>query len=100
MTEDTPVSIQKEMALTHADFFRGLPNAFPDTPYRVSGAGVTVDEDDGRTLEIALGPEGVRQIALLKLPMTRVALTFSGYAKADCEAVMEQFDRAFQRAGG
>ncbi len=99
MAADDAVVVTKEMAVTHADFFRSLANAFPETDYQVNGSKVIV-AGDGRSLEIALGPEGVRQIALLKLPQTPVTLTFQGYSEEAREAALDQFDRAFQRAGG
>lgn len=94
-----PVRIDKEMAVTHAEFRRNLPNAFPDGNYEVQGATVVV-ADGERRLAITLGPEGVRQIALLRLPKTAVTLVFTGYDDARRAAVLERFDKAFQRAGG
>lgn len=99
MADRETVSVTKEMAVTHADFFRTLPSAFPARDYQV--AGTTVRRLDGdRELEIKVGPEGVRQIALLKLPQTPVTLTFTGYTEAERETLIEQFDKGFQRAGG
>lgn len=93
------VRYDKEMAVTHAEFLRNLPNALPDGNYAVDGTTVVVADAD-RRLEIELGAEGVRQIALLKLPKTAVSLTFTGYDAETRAAVMERFDKAFQRAGG
>ena len=93
------VQIRKEMALTHGEFFRNLPNAFPGGGYQVNG-NIVILEEGGRRLEITLGTEGIRQIALLELPKTAVTLTFTGYNSAMQQTAMEQFDRAFQRAGG
>ena len=93
------VAVTKEMAVTHADFFRMLPSAFPNRDYDVNGATV-YREWDGGTLEIKLGPEKIRRIALLQLPKTTVTLTFTGYSEAQRLKLIEQFDRGFQRAGG
>ena len=98
MTEDL-VIVTKEMAVTHADFFRVLPNAFPDRDYDVQGTKIWRQCDSG-TLEIKLGPEGTRRIALLKLPQTSITLTFRGCSKTQRSELIEQFDKGFQRAGG
>ncbi|MDD9876486.1 MAG: hypothetical protein OXR84_03490 [Magnetovibrio sp.] len=94
-----PVTITKEMAVTHADFFRSIVNAFEPGGYRREADRI-VAEDGERRLEITLGPEGTRQIALLAVPATPVTLTFDGYSEAERAAAMERFDRAFQRGGG
>ena len=93
------MTVTKEMAVTHADFFRTLPSVFPDRDYNVQGTTVCRQRNSG-TLEIKLGPERIRQIALLNLPQTLVTLTFTGYSEAQCIELIEQFDKGFQRAGG
>ena len=94
-----PVTITKDMGVTHAEFFRVLPVALGTEAYSSDGARV-VWEDGTRRLEITVGPEGTRQIALLRLPRTEVALSFSGFSDAARAAALAVFDRAFQRAGG
>jgi len=98
VTEDR-VTVTKEMAVTHADFFRILPSAFPDCDYDIQGTTIWRQRDGG-TLEIKLGPEGTRRIALLKLPQTSITLTFRGYSQSQRSELIEQFDKGFQRAGG
>ena len=93
------VTVTKEMAVTHADFFRTLSSVFPNRDYNVQGT-IICRQWNGGTLEIKLGPESIRQIALLKLPQTLVTLTFTGYSEAQFIELIEQFDRGFQRAGG
>ena len=94
-----PVTITKDMGITHAEFFRLLPRAFGTEAYSRHGDRVVV-EDGNRRLEITLGPEATRQIALLRLPRTALTLSFSGYSDDDRAAALALFDRAFQRAGG
>jgi len=94
-----PVVIKKEMALTHADFFRTLPQALGSSNFKKSGANVT-HKNGARRLEISLGPERTRQIAKLTIPVTDVALKFTGYAKAELDAALKLFDRMFQKGGG
>ncbi len=91
--------IEKEMAVTHADFFRTLPRALGTDKFKKSGANVTL-MDGAKRLEIALGPEGERRIANLTVPATGVTLTFTGYTDAEAEAALKLFERMFQKGGG
>lgn len=91
--------VDKEMALTHADFFRTLPKALGTGDYKKIGAKVTRIDGDKR-LEITLGPERSRQIARLSVPATDVRLEFSGYTEAEAEAALKLFDKMFQKGGG
>jgi len=95
----TKTVITKEMAITHAEFFRLLPTALDGHPFKKSGNRVVV-EDQGRRLEIGLGPERSRQIAGLKLPATDVTLSFAGYDKTEIAAVLRLFERAYHKGGG
>ena len=91
--------IKKEMALTHADFFRIVPRALGRNDFKKSAAKVTLD-DGAKRLEITLGPERTRQLGQLSIPVTDVTLIFSGYAKAERDAALKLFDRMFRRGGG
>ena len=91
--------IEKEMAVTHADFFRSLPNALQGEQCLIEGVSVRISSASG-TWTIELGPEGRREIALLSLPRTQVKLIFEDYTKRDRELALERFNSAFQRAGG
>ena len=93
------VVIEKEMAVTHKDFFRSLPNALQDEEYSVDGYSVRISGANG-FWNIELGLEGTRNIAHLSLPRTKVKLIFKNYSKIDLKNILERFDRAFQRAGG
>jgi len=94
-----PVVIEKEMALTHSDFFRILPSALGAESYDVQGQTVTL-EDGERRLTIDIGEEGVRQIALMKIPRMTVRLAFAGYDADAREAALARFWRYFQKGGG
>ena len=98
MNFDTIV-IEKEMAVTHADFFRSLPNALRGEQCLIEGVSVRISSASG-TWTIKLGLEGRREIALLSLPQTQVKLIFEDYTDRERELALERFDRAFQRAGG
>lgn len=91
--------VEKEMAVTHRDFLRLLPKAVGDSDIQVDGGRIRVGSGR-RLLRIDLSEESVRQIANLKIPLTRVKLTFSGYGEDDIAAALEQFWRAFQKGGG
>lgn len=94
-----PVVITKEMALTRAGFFRGIAKALGTGAYAETADGVVL-EQDGRRLEITLGPERRRRIALMEIEIMDVTLAFSGYSKEERAAALATFDRAFQRGGG
>lgn len=79
---------------------RLLPRALETSVYDVKGAVITVMSDGVKCLSITLGPESVRQIALMRMPTMPVTLTFSGYTQAEAEDALSRFDRAYQRGGG
>ena len=87
------------MAVTHADFFRSLPNALQGEQCSIKGGFVRILSSSG-TWTIQLGPEERRKIALLSLPRTQVKLIFEDYSERDRQNALERFERAFQRAGG
>lgn len=93
------VRVDKEMTISHRDFFRILPGALETDGFRVDGNCVTAGEGS-RRLEIIVSPETQRRIALLTLPVTRVSLEFVGYEAEEAAAALSRFDRAFQRGGG
>ena len=94
-----PVVINKEMGITHSDFFRTIPRALGSDSYTRSASGVTL-EDGSRCLRISLGPEGERRIALMVIPTTQVTLEFTGYDEAAIETAIRRFDMMFKKGGG
>ncbi len=93
------IVVDKEMAITHADFLRILPRALDGREHTVDGNRIVV-EDGRRRLEITLAETTERRIALLTLPVTRVRLDYRGYTEAEAAAAVALFDRAFRRGGG
>ena len=91
--------VKKEMAVTHAEFFRSFPNALRGEDCSIRDRLIIVASSSG-TWTVELGPEGRRKIALLSLPMTQVKLKFENYSDIERQKVLNRFDRAFQRAGG
>lgn len=91
--------LKREMGLTHADFFRLLPQVLAGQCWRRSGATVIVTEGR-RRLTIQLAPEAERRMASLRLPVTQVNLAFDGYTEQDSAAFLARLERYFQRGGG
>lgn len=89
----------KEMGINHADFFRILPKALGTPDYARSGNRVVLENGEKR-LEITLGPEGKRTIALLSLPITMVTMRFENYGADELTSAMERFDLYYRRGGG
>jgi len=56
--------------------------------------------DEPIQFEITLGPERIRQIAKLSIPVTDVTLEFTSYAKVERDAALKLFDRMFQKGEG
>jgi len=94
-----PVTIEKEMGITHAEFFRVMRRALAGRPHVIEGNRVHITED-GRSLDITLADEQERRIALVVLPVTRVRLSFAGYGPAETAEALARFERWFQRGGG
>lgn len=87
------------MALTRTGFFRGIAKALGTDAYQEMPDGVVL-EDGGRRLEIILGPERRRKIALMEIEVMDVTLLFRGYSEDMQTKILVAFDRAFQRGGG
>ncbi len=89
----------REMGLTHDDFWRILPRAMGEHPYKRQGDLVLADIESG-SLQISLGPAQERKIALLRLPFSVVAFRFEGVQQEQQMAFKSHFDLHFQRGGG
>ncbi len=87
------------MGVSHADFFRLLPRAMGDTPYEIDGLAVTGQIEQG-AVEIRVGPEQTRRIALLAIPYCQVDFHYRNLSDARIDAFDAAFYLAFQRGGG
>lgn len=94
-----PHVVDKEMGITHREFFRVMRRALDGRPHAVGTEGVRI-EDRGRRLDIRLFEETERRIALMTVPVTRVRLTFRDYTEDETAETLAWFDRWFQRGGG
>jgi len=93
------IRYSREMGVTDEDFYRILPKAMGAHSYRLDGRTVYGDVSRG-TVEIVLGPQQERRIALLRLPFANVSFTFRGVTPDEQQAFKRHFDLYFQRGGG
>jgi len=93
------IIIEKEMGLSHRDFFRTIASALGTDSFATLGNGIRLETDD-KSLQIELGVESERRIALMVIPRTVVTLTFTNYADEDVKSVVKRFDMRFKRGGG
>lgn len=89
----------REMGLDHRDFFRLLPRAMGAHRYTVDGHTVRAELGKG-SVEIVIGEEQLRRIALLAIPYALVSFTFRGVTADAQQDFKKQFDLHFQRGGG
>jgi len=93
------VVIKKEMGLSHREFFRTIASALGTDDFESWDTGVRLLAGD-KKLEIRLGEQGERRIALLVVPRTMVTLEFTGYTEGERNASVKRFDMKFKRGGG
>lgn len=93
------IVIVKEMGLTHWDFFRTIASALGSDQFERQDAGIVFTTGD-LTLNIELGVEGERRIALMVVPRTIVTLTFKNYTQTQANLAIKRFDMVFKRGGG
>ena len=94
------MSIVKDMALTLADFKRGLGAALHGLDYRVDGNQVVVGDAE-RSVHIEVTPLPPRRLGgLFVVEHAEVRIDFQNYDAAEQQAFLKQFDQAYQRGGG
>ena len=88
-----------EMGITRSEFVRLLPAA-------IGRDGVRLVDDalsgtwDGLDWRLTIAEKPPRRIARLSVPVLEVILDFPGAVDAQTRPFVEQFLRAYQRAGG
>ena len=93
-------TVEKEMGITHKDFYSELPNLLNDIPY-YQNEEIIKFQLNGKNIEIILGPEKVRELGKsLRLPVTFVALRFFGFSKEEINSFIRHFDLKFMKGGG
>ncbi len=78
---------------------RILPAALHDYPFREEGSCIFVNIGD-KTIQITLGEEQVRRIALLALPYIPVEFDYTQVDEADFKTFLKQFDLYYRKGGG
>jgi hypothetical protein len=103
VTSEAAVTVVKDMAVTHAEFARGIARLLPA---RATGRDSPPDNPllqfpwSGGMVEVHLGPEAVRRLGMMAIPTTRVVLVFKGLNADERREFIRQFDLRFQRGGG
>ena len=94
-----PTRVVKDMAITHADFFRTLRPLLQGVQHELTGDGARIRLGSGR-VEIRLGSQGHRALGNFRLPRTLVELNFDDCPRHAIEEFIAGFDRRFRRGGG
>ncbi|OGT82748.1 MAG: hypothetical protein A3G42_04595 [Gammaproteobacteria bacterium RIFCSPLOWO2_12_FULL_47_76] len=91
--------IQREMTITHADFFRLLPKALADYQCKISDHTIEVKLTSGH-IKIQLMPETTRRIGTLELPVTNMTFHFENTVQDEMQDFFSKFNMAYQKGGG
>jgi len=98
--EEQVTTVEKEMGITHKDFYAELPNLLNDTPYRQC-EDIIKFERNGKKIEIILGPERVRELGpSFRLPVTPITLQFFEFSKEEIGDFIRLFNLKFMKGGG
>ena len=103
MNRPGQVTLIKEMAVTHGEFARTFARMFPEhaAHWVTSTQGMSLQVPWGSgTVQVALGAESERRLAMMRLPQTGVTLVFDAVTADERAAFLNLFDRRFQRGGG
>ena len=92
-------TFEREMTISHDDFFRILPKAVGSHQFQQANNVITISLSGGE-IRIILSKERYRQIASLSLPVTDVTFQVKNVAENTKNEFFRQFDRAFHRGGG
>jgi hypothetical protein len=94
------VEIEKEMGITHKEFFRKLPRVLDGGTYQIHNQTVSF-EFNSRNIEIALGDEQVRELSrTTRLPFTRITIRFLDHQPGEIEQFIKHFNMRFIKGGG
>jgi hypothetical protein len=97
-TEDKQI-IEREMSISHNDFYRLLPAALRGIEYQIDDKQINVPYLSG-SIQIEPGMEHERKIASLVLPVLHVVFTFADVFPEDIAQFLTDFSRVYQRGGG
>ena len=99
VAEQAPLDLYREMGFSHAEFKRALQRTYKDAVTLNEHGGI-VRTDQGGSVEITLGPERRRRIALLEIPVTDISFVFHDFSLAERDRFMQHFELYFRRGGG
>ena len=89
------------MTITHAEFFRSLSPLKKYYSYKPGTDSSSISISDGlRQVKIKLGPENVKKLGALKMPVTEVEFIFTGFSSTELDEFWRLFDLCFRRGGG
>ena len=92
--------VKKEMGITHKDFYAELPALLDEIPYQQIEDTI-IFQLDGKRIEIALGPEEVREVGpTVRLPATVVTLRFFDFSAKEISDFVRHFNLRFMKGGG
>lgn len=94
-----PYVVTKDMAITHADFFRTAQPLIEGEDHELRESGLTIRRGAAR-IDIVLGSETTRSLGNFRLPRTPVEIRFTSCEPAAVEAFLDRFDMRFRRGGG
>ena len=98
--KDKITTIEKEMGITHKDFYAELPNLLGNSPYQKTGD-IIHFQYIGKEVEISLGPEGVRKVGpSVRLPVTFITLRLFDFSEKEIRGVIDHFNLKFMKGGG
>jgi len=99
VAEHPDIEYQREMGLTRDDFFRLIPSAMGEHVFHIEGDKVHAELYAG-TLEISIGRQQERRIALMVIPFAEVSFLYRNVSQEQHDSFKAYFDLRFQRGGG
>ncbi len=91
--------VNKEMGITHSEFFRTLPAALEGYRYTVLDNLVRIALNGGE-VQLELAAQTVRRLGSFRLPVTPVEVRFTDVPEPLAADFLDQFDLHFRRGGG
>ncbi len=91
---------RSEMGFSHSELLRGLNSAVePYIVTRIDNTNYSLTHKD-QTALLNLGPERIRQIASIKLPVTDIEIEFKNFSETEYMNFLERFKKYLHRGGG
>ena len=91
--------IKRKMTITHADFFRILPQALGSHDYSIENNRIRFISA-GYVFDILLSEERDWKIGTLQLPVVDLEISLEGCSPSEALEIMTSFDRSFHKGGG